>query len=368
MKFICKKTDLINAINIVQKAIKSNSTVSILDGILIETGSGSIKLTGYDLETGIEADVNADIIESGSVVADSKLFGEIVKRLPEETVDIKTDERFQVHISSGNSNFAIKGLDSEPFPKIPVIENGNKIIVRQNVLRSMINHTIFAVSKDSTRTKLTGCNLVSDGNTLSMVAIDGFRMALNREDMGSEFPEMNYIVPGKALTELAKILGDGDDEEVNLFASANHLLFDIGNVRMISRLIQGEFVNFESIIVKNPKTVMNIDRKTLLDSVERASLIIMTDERRCPVQFSMPDDNTLVVSANAETGNSKESIDISIEGERIDIDFNAKYMIDALKNIDDDEIRIEFNGGNGPCIIVPKEGNKYVYLVLPIRR
>ena len=367
MKFFCKKTDLSEAISIVIKAINRNSTVKILDGILIETGENKIKLTGYDLETGIEAEVIADIKEEGSVVVESKIFNDIIRKLPDENIDIKVDDKFQLSINSGSVNFNIKGLDGEPYPKIPSIDTDNKIVVGQKILKNMINHTSFAVSTDSTRAKLTGINFISDGKSLSLVAIDGFRMALNREDMGDDFPTMNYIIPGKSMNELSKILSDNDSEVV-VYHSSNQILFDLGDVRLISRLIQGDFVNFESIIVKNPKTVMHISRKNLMDSIDRAALLIMTDERRCPVSLQMPDNTTLVVSANTETGDHKEDIDITVEGELIDIDFNSKYFIDDLKNIDDDDIKIEFNGSNGPCIITPTEGNKFIYLILPIRR
>ncbi len=369
MKFNCDKSELQDAISIVQKAIKTNSTVQILDGILIQAEDGRVKLTGYDLETGIEADVESDIIEEGSVVVNSRYFGEVVKMLPDDVTTIEVDDRFSVSISSGEANTVLKGSSSESYPKIPVIETDNKITVSQKMIKDMVNGTIFAVSKDGTRQYLTGCNLESDGTTLTMVAIDGFRMALRRANVGSDFPVMNFIIPGKALNEAAKIF-DGSDEntEVIIYSSANHLLFDIGSVRIISRLLGGPFVNYNAIIQKNPRTVIKIDRRKLLDAVNRAALIIMSDERRCPVQLKMKDTDTLVVTANADAGTHKETIAIETEGETVDIDFNSKYLIDALKAIEDDVIRIEFNGNQGPCIIVPTEGDAYVYLVLPIRR
>lgn len=369
MKFNCNKSDLIEAVSIVQKAIKTNSTIQILDGILIQAEDDKIKLTGYDLETGIEADLRGDVIEKGSVVINSRYFGEIIKRLPEEMTTITTDDRNSVAIVSGASNTSIKGSSSESYPKIPIIETSNKITVSQKMLKTMIDKTIFAVSKDDTRPSLTGCFLESKDSTISMVAIDGFRMALRRDDAGDEFPEMSYIIPGKALSEAAKIFdGDNDDNEVIIYSSSNHLLFDVGDVRIVSRLIQGPFVNYNSIIQKNPKTIMTVNRKSLLNAVDRAALIIMTDERRCPVQLAMSDESTLLVAANAEAGSHKENIDVEVTGDLIDIDFNYKYLIDALKNIDDEMVKIEFNGSQGPCIIVPTEGNAFVYLILPIRR
>lgn len=369
MKFNCSKSELIDAISIVQKAIKTNSTVQILDGILIKVEDKKVKLTGYDLETGIEADIASDVIEEGSVVVNSRFFGEIIKKLPEDMVTISTDDRNQVSIVSGVANSTVKGNSAESYPQIPIIETDNKITISQKVLKNMINHTIFAVSKDESRQSLTGCCLESDGTTVTMVAIDGFRMALRKENVGEGFPKMNFIIPGKALSEAAKIFdGDSDDMEVIIYSSSNHLLFDIGDVRIVSRLIQGPFVNYSSIIKNNPKSILKLNRKELLEAVERAALVIMTDERRCPVQLSMTSEDTLMISSTTEVGSHKETIDVNLEGVEIDIDFNYKYLLDALKAIDDEVIRMEFHGNQGPCIIFPVDGENYVYLILPIKR
>lgn len=370
MKFNCSKNSLDAAISIVQKAVKTNTTVPILEGILIQAEGNSVKLTGYDLETGIEADVVSDISGEGSVVVNSKIFGEIIRKLPEDMVTISTDDRFQLSIESGSTVFNIRGNSSENYPKIPIIGNNNKIILPQAMLKKMISKTIFAVSKDDSRQSLTGCYLESNGSDITMVAIDGFRMALRKTYAGEEFPQMNYIIPGKALNEAAKIFDDkNEDEEVIIYSSENHLLFDIGHVRIVSRLIKGPFVAYNSIIQKNPMSVMTINKKALMDAVERASLIILNDERRCPVQLFMSStDTNLTVAATTDCGTLREDVESSLTGEKIDIDFNARYLIDALKNIDDENIKIEFNGGQGPCIITPVEGEEFVYLILPIRR
>ena len=347
MKFNCSKNSLDSAISIVQKAVKTNSTVPILDGILIQAEGSSIKLTGYDLETGIEADVNSDISSEGSVVVNSKIFGEIIRKLPEDMVTITTDDRFQLSIESGSTVFNIRGNSAENYPKIPVIGNNNKIILPQAMLKKMINKTIFSLVR-----KELGLE------------------ALRKTFAGEEFPKMSYIIPGKALNEASKIFDDKtEDEEVIIYSSENHLLFDIGHVRIVSRLIKGPFVAYNSIIQKNPKSVMTINKKALLDAVERAALIILNDERRCPVQFYMNESGTvLTVGANTDCGTLREDIDSNLTGEKIDIDFNARYLIDALKNIDEETIKMEFNGGQGPCIITPVEGDDFVYLILPIRR
>ena len=354
MKFTCNKDDLVNNVSIVQRAVSSNSTVQILNGILIESDNNSkIKLTGYDLQTGIEADMDADVFERGSVVLDSKFFGDIIRKLPESEVEISVNDNFQTVISCGKAEFKISGLDPETFPKIPEVDeaSSDKIVMPQKILKSMINHTIFAVSRDN-----------------SVVSIDGFRMAINRQNMGNDFPKINYIVPGKALTEMSKILSDEDDAEIILYTSMHNLLFDIGNVRMVSRLIEGNFINFDSIIAKNPKTVITINRKDFLNAVDRAALIIMTDDRKCPVRLLTSNPSELTVSAVSAQGNLQENIEVKVEGDLIDVDFNSRYILDVLKNIEDDTIRVEVNGGQGPCIIKPIEGEDYIYLILPIRR
>ena len=371
MKFTCSRDDLVNNVSIVQRAVTSNSTVNILNGILIEASDfDKIKLTGYDLQTGIEADVEASVTEKGSVVIDSKFFGDIIRKLPEPEVEITSDNNFLTIIKCGQAEFKISGLDPEPFPKIPEIDEAEaeKIVISQKILKNMINHTIFAVSRDNSRPVLNGSNIVSDGSVLSVVSIDGFRMAINREEMGSDFPKIDYIVPGKALTEMSKILSDDEDAEINIYTSMQNLLFDIGNVRMVSRLIEGPFINFETIITRNPKTVITIDRKQFLDAVDRASLIIINEDRKCPVSFVTNNSSELTVHASSSRGDLQESIDINLEGDLIDVDFNSRYVIDVLKNIEDDVIRVEVNGGQGPCIIKPIEGEKYIYLILPIRR
>ena len=369
MKFSCSKDTLSDAVSTVQRAVSNNSTVPILSGILLETTDSGIKLTGYDLQTGIEAFIDADVTEKGSVVVLSKFFGDLVKKLPDEMVDIETDANFSLKVSCANSKFKINGLDSEPFPKIPVIDNADsKLVISQKILKDMINHTNFAVSKDAARRVLTGSNLTSDGHIMSLVSVDGFRMAVNRADMGQDFPVINYIVPGKTLSEIAKILSDEEDSEIVIYMSSQHLLFDMGDVRIISRLIDGDFINVDSIISKNPSSVVTCDCKSVLAACDRAALIIMnTEKSQSPVQLHS-NGNDIVVSAQTENGIMDEPIEAEITGAAFDIDFNVKFLLDALKNVTSEKIKIEFSGSQGPCLIKPVEGEEFIYLILPVRR
>lgn len=367
MKFICSRDRLIEAISIVQKSVGVRSPLPILDGILVEADQG-VKLTGYDMETSIECLIEADVPIKGGIVINARMFGDIIRKLPDEIVSIETNENLSVQIECGSTHFSIKGLRSEDFPKIPEVADAQQLHIKQSVLKEMIRQTIFAVSTDESRPVLNGCYLVSDGSALEMVAIDGFRLALRRNEIGENLPVMNFIVPGKALNEVGRILSASGDAMVDIYPSLNHIKFDIGTVKLVSRLIQGDYMNYRGIIPQTAETTLTVDPKTVLSAIERAVLVITSDDRRFPVRLSMTDDETLVVSANTEVGSLREEITVAMNGSKIDIDFNPKYFLDALKAIDEDEINIIFNGSMGPCVLRPLDSQEFAYLVLPLRR
>lgn len=366
MKIICLKENFTEAINIVQKAVSTRSTLPILDGILVEA-EDNVKLTGYDLETGIECSFDADIIEKGSIVINSRMLGEIIRKLPDETVKLETGTGNSVVIESGNAHFSIKGLDSEGYPKIPTVEDYEKTVLPQQDFREMIHQTIFAVSNDESRPVLNGCNISCSNGIVEMVAIDGFRLALRRKAVKGEIPDVSFIVPGKSLNEAGRI-AENTKDAIEIYKSTNHIMFDTGKVKMVSRLIAGEYMNYNSIIPKTADTTIIVAPDVLLSAIERASLIITSDERKFPVRLMTNDNDVLVISSNTEIGSAREEIGISLNGSKIDIDFNPKYFIDALKVIREEEVSISFNGNMGPCVIRPSEGDDFAYLVLPLRR
>lgn len=371
MKFTCNKANLDQVVSNVQKAIKSNSTVRILEGIYIEAIDNKVKLVGYDLATGIEAEIPADVMREGTVVINSKIFGDIIRKLPDDMISITSDSMNNVVIESGSACFNIKGLGSEEYPKIPTIENNNKIILPQAILKKMISSTIFAVSKDEHRQNLNGCYFECDGSNITLVAVDGFRMAIRTSHVGSEYPIMNFIVPGKSLNEAAKIFDDkNDDDEVILYTSNNHILFDIGNVKIVSRLISEEFIPYKSIIAHNPQSVVTINKQLMLGAIKRASIAISAEsgDHRASVDISMNNDQMITIEAITEHITSKEPIPAEISGNNIDISFNSRFFIDVLKNVEDEQICIEFNGSAGPCFIKPLDGEAYTYMLLPLRR
>lgn len=366
MKLICSRDRLMEAISIVQKAVATRSTLPILDGILLEAGNG-VKLTGYDLETGIECHIEADVPEAGSIVVNARMFGDIIRKLPDDIVTIETGHNLSLLIECGSTHFSIKGIRADDYPKIPVVEESQQLSVKQNLLKEMIRQTLFAVSTDESRPILNGCFFNCDGKNLEMVAIDGFRLALRKNEIGDGLPVMKFIIPGKALNEVGRIL-QSNDSAVEIYPSQNHIRFDTGRVKLVSRLIQGEYMNYKGIIPQTAETTMTISPAAMLAAIERASLVITTEERRFPVRLTMTDDETLVVSANTEIGTLREEITVSMTGNRIDIDFNPRYFLDALKAIDEDEISVVFNGSMGPCVLKPADSQEFAYLVLPLRR
>ncbi len=266
-----------------------------------------------------------------------------------------------------SAHFSIKGIDSEGYPKIPTVEEYEKIIIPQQNFRDMIHQTIFAVSNDESRPVLNGCNIKCTDGTVEMVAIDGFRLALRRNQLEGEIPDVSFIVPGKSLNEAGRI-AENIKETMEIYKSTNHIMFDTGKVKMVSRLIAGEYMNYNSIIPKTAETTLVVSPEVLLSAIERASLIITSDDRKFPVRLMTKEDDSLIISSNTEIGSVREELPITLTGNKIDIDFNPRYFIDALKVIHEDEVSISFNGNMGPCVIRPAEGDDFAYLVLPLRR
>lgn len=367
MKVICSRDRLMEGISTVQKAVATRSTLPVLDGILIEAEQG-IKLTGYDLETGIECLLEADVPEAGSLVINARMFGEIIRKMPEDIVTIETGDNFSVKIECGSTHFSIRGQSADDYPKIPIVEDAQQLTMKQHMLKDMIRQTIFAVSTDESRPTLNGVYFASDEKSVEMVSIDGFRLAMRKNEFEDELPKMSFIVPGKALSEVGKILQNNAEDTVDIYPSRNHILFNTGKVKLVARLIQGEYMNYRSILPQTAETTITISPQAMMAAVERASLIISTEDRRYPVRLTSTDDDNLVVSASTEIGTLREELPVSIQGSKIDIDFNPRYFMDALKAIDEDEITIVFNGNMGPCVLKPLDSQEFAYLVLPLRR
>lgn len=367
MKLVCSKNLLNDAISMAQKAIATRSTLPILDGLLFEAEKDSLTITGYDLETGIECKVDTDVLREGKVVLNAKMIGDIVRKLPEDLVNIEVEDNFLIKITSGKAKFRIKGMEASDYPKIPIVEEAQQLEVSQKALKDMILQTIFATSTDENRPILNGIKVISEGKRLELVAIDGFRLAIRREDFENELPGMSFIVPAKAMQEVASIL-DPTDKPVKVYPSHNHILFDTGSVKLVSRLLQGDYMDYHKVVPSEVKSKIVLNAKEMLKAIDRASLVINVDQRRFPFTLKSEDQRTLSISSQTDIGEVHEEISIELSGENVDADYNPKYFIDALRNIPDENIILEFSGTFGPCLIKPSEGENFLYLVLPLRR
>ena len=367
MKLICSKNLLNDAISMAQKAIATRSTLPILDGLLFEADGDTLIITGYDLETGIECTVDTDVIRPGKVVVNSKMIGDIIRKLPEEIINIEVDDNYLIKITSGKARFRIKGIAAEDYPKIPIVEEAEQLSVSQDVLREMISQTIFAASADENRPILNGIKVISQANKLELIAIDGFRLAIRREEFADELPAMSFIVPAKAMQEVAGVL-DPVDKPVKIYPSHNHILFDTGTVKLVSRLLQGEYMDYNKVVPSEAMSKMNLNARDMLNAIDRASLVINVDQRRFPVTIKNEDQSTISISSQTDLGEVHEEIPVELTGDQVDADYNPKYFIDALRSIIEENITLEFSGTFGPCLIKPLEGEKFLYLVLPLRR
>lgn len=367
MKFTCDKNTLINNINIVSKAVSSRTTLPILECILLSACEAGLKMTGNDLEMGIETSyVEAQIIEKGSIALEARLFSEIVKRLPDDGwVLIEVVEDNLVIIKCGKAEFKIMGLSGDEFPVIPSVERNNEYIINGHILRDMIRQTIFSVSLDESKPVLTGELFEIEENTLKLVAVDGFRVSFRSSLLEGDNDDISVVVPGKTLNEMSKILSPDEDVKVSLYFTDKHMLIQMDECTMVSRLLDGEFLKYKQILESDSATTLKIERLEFLRSLERASLI-SKETKKNPVKFDIERD-IVKISSNTEMGTSYDELSVETDGDGLSIAFNPRYLIDALKAIDDDYIYMLFTTALSPCIIRGEEDCGYKYLVLPLR-
>lgn len=364
MKITCNRSTLINAVNTVQKAVLTKSTLPILEGIFIQADR-FLKLTGNNLELGIEQVADAKIEETGSIVTNSKIFGEIIRKLPDEKVTISTGENNIITISSGNSEFNIKGIESDEFPEIPKVEKNNALKVKQSILKNMIRQTSFAIGTNENKIILTGSLIEASDNLLTMVSVDGYRLALRREIIENKDNNFSFVVPGKSLSELFKIIED-NDEEINIYFTDKHAMFEFGQTKVVTRLLIGDFLEYNKIIPEESKLKVTLNVKNFTSTIDRASLIITADNKKYPIVLNITYDK-IFVHCMTDMGKVQDSVDVRTFGDDLEIGFNHKYLLDALKACETEEAIFEFNDSLSPCIIKPVESNKFIYLVLPVR-
>ncbi|PJI08356.1 MULTISPECIES: DNA polymerase III subunit beta [Clostridium] len=362
MKFICEKNILQEAIMTAQKAVTGKSTMPVLQGIYMNAENNQLTLIGSDIDLSIETKINVEVLESGRVVLDARLFSEIIRKLPNSKVEIITTENNCVEITCNKSKFTLIYLNPDDFPSLPEINEDSIFTINQKTLKSMIKGTSFAIAQDETRPILTGVLFEVKNAKLNLVAIDGYRLALRSEYIDSE-TSINAVIPGKTLNEVIKILEDEGD--VNITFTSNHILFNLGDTKVISRLLEGEFIKYNSIIPEEYNLNIVAKKEDLLDCIERASLMAK-DGNNNLIKLDIEDD-LMVITSNSQLGNVREEMNIILQGQPLKIAFNSKYLIDVLKIMNEDEIVMNFSSSISPCIIKNKENDDCTYLILPVR-
>ncbi|MGL4362787.1 MAG: DNA polymerase III subunit beta [Cellulosilyticaceae bacterium] len=365
MRIICNQELLINSIHTVVKACSSKTTMPILECILIKAKNNQITLVGYNLELGIESTITAEVIEEGCIALEAKIFSEIIRKLPNQMVEITTDNNNMTSITCAKSKFAIAGQVADQFPELPEVKENKKYTISQIALKEMIRQTIFSVAQEESRPILTGEMIQIRDGSLHMVSVDGYRISYRQLDISNENGEEEVVVPGRTLGEISKILSSDDDVEMDIYFEEKHILFDLGSSKVVSRLLEGEFLKYEQVFSSDYETKVKVDRKNFLMCIERAALI-SREGKKNPIKIEIEGD-TMIITSKAELGTAREELSIQLEGNQLSISFNPKYLIDALKSIDEDEVSINFISALTPCIINPIEGNHYKYLILPIR-
>lgn len=364
MKFSCEKALLSGAVAVTSRAVAAKSSIPAMEGILIEADA-RLRLTGYNLETGIQATVPAEIKEPGSLVLSARLFGEIVRKMPDDVV-VFSSNGYMVNIKCGLSEFNILGTDPEEFPELPTVDQQSVLTLPQPVLRSMISQTLFAVSDNESRPVHTGSLFDVEGNSLTVVSVDGYRLALRREELteksGAE--TFSFVVPGSALNEVEKICA-GEDT-ISIFQGARHIMFRAGDIVLVCRRLEGDFLPYKNAIPKNNSIKLEVNARTLLSSIERVSLII-SEKLKSPLRCVFQD-GMVSITTKTSIGDAADQCPITGDGQGLEIGFNNKYLMDALRAAPADKLRLEFTSGVAPCVILPAEGEEnFVYMVLPVR-
>ena len=363
MKIQIQKADLLNSVNIVLKAVSAKSTMPILECLIIEATALGIKLIGNDMELGIETIVKGSIQEEGMVALNAKVFSEIVRRLPENIISISTDENYVTEIICEKAKFSLVGRSGEEFPVLPEIEKENPLILSQFTLKEVIRQTVFSISDNESNKIMTGELFEIKKNELRVISLDGHRISIRKIYLKEEYEDRKVIIPGKTLNEISKILSGEASSFVNIYFTDKHAMFDFDDTVVVTRLIEGEYYRIDQMLSSDYETKVVINKKELLSCIERASLLIRESEKK-PIIIRIGDNN-FELNINTAIGSMKEDIDIVQEGKDIVIGFNPKFLLDALRVIDDEMVDIYLINPKAPCFIRDKD-QTYIYLILPV--
>jgi len=363
MKLICSKSNLLHGVNIVSKAVPTRTTMAILECILIDASANEIKLTANDMELGIETKIEGEIAERGVIALDAKIFSEIVRKLPDSDVTIETDASFKTTITCEKAKFNIVGKSGDDFSYIPYIERNEPIVMSQFTLKEVIRQTIFSIADNDNNKLMTGELFEIEENDLKVVSLDGHRISIRNIELKNNYSHKKVVVPGKTLQEVSKILPGSAEDEVSIFLTDNHIVFEFENTTVVSRLIEGEYFKIEQMLSSDYETKVKINKRELLDCIDRATLLVKEGDKK-PIIMNIKD-GTMELKINSFIGSMNEDIDIAKEGKDILIGFNPKFFIDALRVIDEEEVTLYMVNPKAPCFIKDDEGT-FIYLILPV--
>ncbi|MBQ3897323.1 MAG: DNA polymerase III subunit beta [Clostridia bacterium] len=363
MKIICNTEVLSEACQNVSRVVSTKTSIPAIEGIYLKALGNELMLTGYDLEMGINTSVEAKVEEPGSIIINARILCDILRKLPAETVRIEADARQICVISCGEVEYKIVGIAAEEYPELPTVTGGYPIIVESGVLENMVRQTIFAVSKNDSKIVHTGIKFEITRGQIRLIAVDGFRLAIRTEKINYTGDDISFIVPAKTLSEVIKLIDNSDVISMNI--AKRHIVFEIGNYSIISRLLDGDFLDYNAAIPKSLTTEVHVNVRSFIDSIERTSLLI-TDRLKSPLRCVF-NENTIKISTVTSLGTANDKLSCTTEGDRVEIGFNNVFLLDALKACSVDDVKVTLNGPLSPITILPLEGDNFLFLVLPVR-
>lgn len=363
MKLICSKSNLLQGVNIVSKAVPTRTTMAILECILIDASTDEIKLIANDMELGIETVIEGEIVENGVIALDAKIFSEIVRKLPDNEVVIDTDTSFKTVITCEKSKFNIVGKSGDDFSYLPYIERNEPISISQFTLKEVIRQTIFSIADNDNNRLMTGELFEINENQLKVVSLDGHRISIRNIELKNQYAYKKVVVPGKTLNEISKILPGSVDDDVTIFITDNHIIFEFMDTTVVSRLIEGEYFKIEQMLSSDYETKVRINKRELLNCIDRATLLVKEGDKK-PIIMDIQD-GVMELKINSFIGSMNEDIDIEKTGKDILIGFNPKFFIDALRVIDEEEVSLYMVNPKAPCFI-RDDDNQFIYLILPV--
>lgn len=363
MKLVCSKSNLLNGVQIVSRAVPNKTTMSILECILIDASNGIITLTANDMDLGIETVIEGDILENGIIALDAKIFLEIVRKLPDNFIRIETDSSFRTVITCEKAKFTIAGKSGEDFSYLPAVEREESIVISQFSLKEMVRQTIFSISDNDSNKLMTGELFEINGDEMRLVSSDGHRISIRKLQLRESYSPKKVVVPGKTLNEVSKILSGESDSDLNIYFTSKHIVFEFDNTVVVSRLIEGEYFSIDRMLSGDYETKVRINKKVFLECIDRATLLTREGDRK-PIVINISDDG-MILRIDSALGSMNEDIEIEKQGKDLMIGFNPKFLIDALRVIDDEEVDLYMVNPKAPCFIKNEE-ESYIYLILPV--